>query len=101
MHGDRYLFRRLIAIGLALLAFGFFASRDNPNTQSLFDRPRDLENFIDRAREFQLGVLKQVSSVLDPAFTPGRYSKWSVTKVVAELNLVKSLGWNVPQHRYP
>ncbi len=51
MHEDRYLFRRLIAIGLALLALGFFASRDNPNTQSLFDRPSDLESFIDRARD--------------------------------------------------
>jgi hypothetical protein len=54
-----------------------------------------------RAREFQLDVLKQVSSALDPDFSPGRYSKWSVTKVVAELNLAKSLGWNVPQHLYP
>lgn len=102
-------FDELAATRIKRRGQGFFKpGQPNPNMLSVRDAlsmsPSQVDELVSsgsRAREFQLDVLKQVSSALDPDFSPGRYSKWSVTKVVAELNLAKSLGWNVPQHLYP
>lgn len=41
-----FLYRRVIAIALALLAVGFAVSRNAPANQSLFEQPRNLDEFV-------------------------------------------------------